>query len=121
MDIKTEGAVLHLQAVPDLDHDPGRRFEVGPVTATKEALGAVPIDEILNALSRHVRADLGLTPEHLAESMLESKNPVLSMWESTLGAGFLVLTCRNTPRTAVMLWHELKNFPLVSHELADRP
>lgn len=88
-------------------HDPSRpKFLLGTVVATPHALNKIPNDEMLNALSRHVRGDWGTLD---AEDWEANENSLLkggrlfSRYYSIQNIKFWIITEWNRKVTTVLL------------------
>ena len=82
------------------------QFEVGHLVATPNALGNIPSDEILNALSRHVQADWGnLDSEDLNanDRALKFGGRLFSAYLSTEDIKFWIITEADRSSTCVLL------------------
>lgn len=82
------------------------KFELGQMMATPGALDALTPDEILSALSRHVRGDWGdCGPEDAAENefALGKYLRLFSVYHSAKGEKFWVITEADRSVTTVLL------------------
>lgn len=82
------------------------KFALGQLVATPNALGSVPNDEILVALSRHVRGDWGTLDPHdwnENEQALVHGGRLLSAYTSTAGIKFWIITEADRSVTTVLL------------------
>lgn len=93
--------------------DDGRRreakFSLGRTVATPGALEALSPEDILSALSRHVRGDWGdCGPEDVAENelALDKYLRLFSVYHSAEGVTFWVITEADRSATSVLLPHE---------------
>lgn len=101
------------QAMATKRDDDGRRreakFSLGRTLATPGALEALSPEEILTALSRHVRGDWGdCCPEDVAENefALDKYLRLFSVYHSAAGVKFWVITEADRSVTTVLLPHE---------------
>ena len=86
--------------------EPAAKFSPGRLVATPNALTNVPNDEILTALSRHVRGDWGTVDAHdwsANERALEIGARLFSVYQSTQGVTFWIITEANRAVTTVLL------------------
>jgi len=86
--------------------DETAKFSLGHTVATPNALAEIPDDEILLALSRHIRGDWGkLDREDLAanERALRSGGRLFSEYHSTQKVKFWVITEADRSVTTVLL------------------
>jgi hypothetical protein len=82
------------------------KFLLGRIVATPNALDKIPSDEILNALSRHERADWGiLDPEDLEsnENALLKGGRLFSSYLSIQNVKFWIITEWHRRITTVLL------------------
>ena len=82
------------------------KFSLGQIVATPNALAAIPNDEVLNALSRHVRGDWGtLDAEDLNanERALRSGGRLFSSYHSSQNVKFWIITECDRSVTTVLL------------------
>lgn len=82
------------------------KFACGRIVATPNALNRIPSDEILNALSRHVRGDWGeLDPEDRAanEDALHGGGRLFSAYRSTEDIRYWIITECDRSATTVLL------------------
>ena len=82
------------------------KFLLGRIVATPNALVSIPNDEILNALSRHVRGDWGtLDKEHWKtnENSLKHGGRLFSRYVSTQSVIFWIITESDRSVTTVLL------------------
>ena len=82
------------------------KFLFGRTLATPNVLNQIPNDEILNALSRHVRGDWGtLDVEDWSanERALAEGNRLLSAYDSKQGIRFWIITEWDRSVTTVLL------------------
>ncbi|MGD0206155.1 MAG: hypothetical protein ABSC89_00885 [Verrucomicrobiota bacterium] len=82
------------------------KFSLGQVVATPNALAAIPGDEVLNALSRHVRGDWGtLDAEDLNtnERALRFGGRLFSSYHSSRNVKFWIITECDRSVTTVLL------------------
>jgi hypothetical protein len=88
---------------------PAAKFDLGRVVATPNALNHIPNDEILTALSRHVRGDWGDLDSHdvkANENALQSGGRLFSQYHSTQGIMFWIITEWDRSATTVLLPEE---------------
>ena len=88
----------------DSSAKPAARFPLGQLVATPNAIASIPNDEILAALSRHVRGDWGtLDPEDLQsnEWALQSGGRLFSSYLSSQNVKFWIITEWNRSATYV--------------------
>jgi hypothetical protein len=86
--------------------DTQAKFALGQIVATPNALNHIPNDEILNALSRHVRGDWGtLDPEdrEANERALKHEGRLFSQYLSTQNIKFWIITECDGSVTTVLL------------------
>ncbi len=86
--------------------EPQPTFAFGLIVATPNALDQIPNDEMLNALSRHVRGDWGnLDPEdrNANERALRNGGRLFSAYCSTQGVKFWIITEADRSATTVLL------------------
>jgi len=82
------------------------KFLLGSIVATPHALSKIPNDEILHALSRHVRGDWGaLDPEDrdANENALLKGGRLFSAYHSVRNIKFWIITEWNRKVTTVLL------------------
>jgi hypothetical protein len=82
------------------------KFSLGQTVATPNALANIPNDEILNALSRHIRGDWGtLDAEDLQsnERALRSGGRLFSSYHSSQDVKFWIITECDRSVTTVLL------------------
>src|SRR5258706_43917 len=82
------------------------KFLLGQIVATPNALNQIPNDEILNALSRHVRGDWGtLDAEDLEsnENALKKGGRLFSRYFSREDVKFYIITEWHRRKTTVLL------------------
>ena len=82
------------------------KFSLGALVATPNALAHVPYDEILVALSRHVRGDWGtMDPEDLEtnEQALKRGGRLFSSYQSIGNVKFWIITEADRSATTVLL------------------
>ncbi len=82
------------------------KFLLGQIVATPNALNQIPSDEILNALSRHVRGDWGTldTEDREAnENALLKGGRLFSVYHSIQNVKFWIITEWNRRVTTVLL------------------
>ena len=82
------------------------KFSLGQIVATLNALATIPNDEVLNALSRHVRGDWGtLDAEDLNanERALRSGARLFSSYHSSQNVKFWIITECDRSVTTVLL------------------
>jgi hypothetical protein len=82
------------------------KFSLGRMIATPNALASIPNDEILHAMSRHVRADWGeLDPEDLQanEHALQFGGRLFSSYLSSQNVRFWIITEHDRSVTTVLL------------------
>jgi hypothetical protein len=82
------------------------KFLFGRTVATPNALNKIPNDEILNALSRHVRGDWGILDAEdwsANERALAEGNRLLSAYDSKQGIRFWIITEWDRSVTTVLL------------------
>lgn len=90
---------------PDADK-PRARFPLGQIVATPNALTQIPNEEIMSALSRHVRGDWGtLDPDDLNanECALQQGGRLLSAYRSRRNIKFWIITEADRTVTTVLL------------------
>jgi hypothetical protein len=79
-----------------------RRFPLGRVVATPNALGTIPPDEVTKALDRHAACDWGyVSPAN--ELSLREGFRLLSVYHTTSGVEFWLLTEADRSATTVLL------------------
>ena len=86
--------------------EPQARFLFGRIMATPNARDQIPNDEILIALSRHVRGDWGtLDPEsqEANENALKQGGRLFSVYRSTRNIKFWIITECDRSATTVLL------------------
>jgi hypothetical protein len=86
--------------------EPAAKFPFGQIVATPNALANIPNDEILLALSRHVRGDWGtLDAEDLNanERALRFGGRLFSSYHSTQNVKFWIITECDRSVTTVLL------------------
>ena len=82
------------------------RFNLGRLCVTQNASGAVPADEILKAVERHAAGDWGLVDQSLwaeNDQALRAGKRLFSVYESSAGRRFWIVTEANRRTTTVML------------------
>ena len=82
------------------------KFLLGRVVATPNALAAIPNNEILNALSRHVRGDwgtVGADDWNANEESLRTGGRLFSAYCSTADVTFWIITEWDRSATTVLL------------------
>jgi hypothetical protein len=82
------------------------KFSLGQIVATPNALNHISQDEMLNALSRHVRGDWGtLDPEdrEANESALKRGGRLFSAYHSTQNVKFWIISECDRSVTTVLL------------------
>ncbi|HEX5399055.1 MAG TPA: hypothetical protein VFY06_08410 [Verrucomicrobiae bacterium] len=82
------------------------KFPLGRVVATPNALTSIPNDEILCALSRHVRGDWGTLDAkdwETNESSLKHGGRLLSQYNNNAGVKFWIITEWDRSATTVLL------------------
>src|ERR1700733_4892284 len=82
------------------------KFPLGDIAATPNALNTIPNDEILNALSRHVRGDWGtLDAEDLKsnERALQFGGRLFSSYLTSQNVKFWIITEHDRSVTTVLL------------------
>jgi len=82
------------------------KFALGRIVATPNALNQIPNDEILNALSRHIRGDCGaLDPEdrQANEHALKHEGRLFSQYNSAQNIKFWIITECDRSVTTVLL------------------
>ena len=87
----------------------GGKFSLGQLVATPGALGVLTHDDILAALSRHVRGDWGdCCPDDAAENefALGKHLRIFSVYHSADGTKFWVITEADRSVTTVLLPEE---------------
>lgn len=85
---------------------PAARFSLGKLVATPNALGVIPSDEILAALSRHVSGDWGTLDREdwqTNDNALQSGGRLLSAYLSTENVKFWIITEADRSATTVLL------------------
>ena len=86
--------------------EPLAKFPLGQLVATPNALNAIPNDEILAALSRHVRGEWGDLDAHdLAanESALKNGGRLFSEYHSKGNVTFWIITEWDRSATTILL------------------
>lgn len=81
-------------------------FSLGHLVATPTALNQIPSDEILKALSRHVRADWGSLDQEdreANENALKYGGRLFSVYYSTQNIKFWIITECDRSATTVLL------------------
>jgi hypothetical protein len=95
-----------------MSHKPGvadevvARFAFGRLVATPNALGHIPNDDILVALSRHLRGDWGILDAHdwnANQRALAHGGRLFSEYHSTDGIKFWIITDADRSVTTVLL------------------
>jgi hypothetical protein len=82
------------------------RFRLGNVLATPNVISEVTRDEILQALNRHSRGDwgeVGGEDRKANEDALQSEERLLSVYTSSSGTKFWVITAADRSSTTVLL------------------
>ena len=82
------------------------RFMLGQIVATPNAFNQIPNDEILNALSRHVRGDWGTLDAEdwkTNDRALKEGGRLLSVCNSTRNVKFWIITEWDRSVTTVLL------------------
>jgi hypothetical protein len=82
------------------------KFPLGQIVATPNALSQIPYDEILAALSRHVRGDWGeLDPEdwNSNERALKGEGRLFSAYLSAQNVKFWIITEWDRSVTTILL------------------
>ena len=82
------------------------KFLLGQVVATPNALNKIPNDEILNALSRHVRGDWGTLEaedRRVNENALKNGGRLFSAYQSNRSIKFWIITEWHRHITTVLL------------------
>ena len=82
------------------------RFELGQLCITPNAAKAVPSEEVLQAVARHAIGDWGLLTPHdrqQNEDALHQGGRLLSVYQSSTGQRFYVITESPRNRTTVLL------------------
>ena len=82
------------------------KFPLGQIVATPNALDSIPNDEILTALSRHVRGDWGTLDEedrNANERALKHGSRLFSAYDSTSSLRFWIITEHDRSITTVLL------------------
>ena len=90
----------------DVADGPHAKFPLGRIMATPNALNQIPNDEILNALSRHIRGDCGaLDPEdrQANEHALKHEGRLFSQYNSAQNIKFWIITECDRSVTTVLL------------------
>lgn len=85
---------------------PSPKFSLGQVVATPNALNQIPNDEILTALSRHVRGDWGtldVEDLHSNERALQKGGRLFSAYHSSQKIKFWIITEADRSVTTVLL------------------
>ena len=86
--------------------EPHPKFAFGQIVSTPNALDQIPSDEILHALSRHIRGDWGtLDPEdwNANERSLKTGGRLFSAYVSTRNVKFWIITEWDHSVTTVLL------------------
>jgi len=86
--------------------EPQTKFPFGQLVATPNALTQIPNDEILNALSRHLRGDWGTLDSHdwnTNERALKNGGRLFSAYQSIQNVKFWIITEANRSVTTVLL------------------
>ena len=86
--------------------EPEPKFSLGQIVATPNALNNIPNDEIMHALSRHVRGDWGqLDPEdwNANELALKDGSRLFSAYHSSRDIKFWIITEADRSVTTVLL------------------
>ena len=86
--------------------DTQAKFALGRIVATPNAVNHIPSDEILNALSRHVRGDWGTLDREdrdANERALKQEGRLFSAYQSTQNIKFWIITEWNGSVTTVLL------------------
>jgi len=89
--------------------NPRPRFPVGQTVATPGALASVPIEEMLQALSRHVCGDWGDLEAHdkaANESALKNGGRLFSAYHTASGIKFWIITEADRSATTTLLPRE---------------
>ncbi len=87
-------------------HDLQAKFALGRIVATPNALGHIPDDEILQALSRHIRGDWGdLDPHDRNENerALKQGGRLFSEYMSKQNIKFWIITECDRSVTTILL------------------
>ena len=87
------------------DHPPAK-FSLGEIAATANARDSIPHEEILHALSRHVRGDWGmLEPDDWNANVraLTRGGRLFSSYRSTENVKFYIITECDRSRTTALL------------------
>lgn len=82
------------------------KFPFGQIVSTPNALHQIPTDEILVALSRHVRGDWGTLENedrNANDQALKHGGRLLSAYHSTQGVKFWIITEADRSVTTVLL------------------
>jgi len=86
--------------------EPKAKFPFGQIVATPNALTHIPNDEILNALSRHLRGDWGTLDSHdwnENERALKNGGRLFSAYQSIQNVKFWIITEADRSVTTVLL------------------
>ena len=86
--------------------EPAAKFSFGQIVATPNALASVPSDEILLALSRHVRGDWGTMDAedvNANECALRFGGRLFSSYDSSQNVKFWIITEADRSATTVLL------------------
>jgi hypothetical protein len=100
----TKGDSMNLK--PADDGSPPPKFLLGVIVATPNALDKIPNEEILNALSRHVRGDWGTLDAEDAganENALQKGGRLFSAYQSIQNVKFWIITEWHRRITTVLL------------------
>jgi hypothetical protein len=86
--------------------EPNAKFSPGQIVATPKALISIPNEEILLALSRHIRGDWGTLDPHdvnVNENALKHGGRLFSEYQSTRNVTFWIITEWDRSVTTVLL------------------
>jgi hypothetical protein len=86
--------------------DQPAKFSLGRMVATANALASIPPDEIVFALRRHLQGDWGTLDKddwQTNERALRNGGRLFSLYHSTLGVKFYIITeCDRTVTTVLL-------------------
>ena len=91
---------------PARPDEPKPKFPLGRIVATPNALNAIPNDEILGALSRHVQGDWGTLDRedwNANEYTLSQGGRLFSAYQSSRNIKFWIITEHDRSVTTVLL------------------
>jgi hypothetical protein len=86
--------------------EPTAKFPFGQIVSTPNALNAIPNDEILSALNRHVSGDWGeldKEDQNSNERALKNGGRLFSSYRSVTGTKFWIITEADRSSTCVLL------------------